>query len=78
MFSKTLLVSFLNICSIGISFATNVLIGRIFAAGIEYDSFVASSILPNYLISVIAGSLSFTFLPVVSEIKKYSQEKKEI
>ena len=76
MFSKTLLVSFLNICSIGISFATNVLIGRIFATGIEYDSFVASSILPNYLISVIAGSLSFTFLPVVSEIKNYSKEKK--
>lgn len=76
MFSKTILVSVLNIISIILSFASNVIIGRVFADGPEYNSFVASSTLPNYLIAVIAGSLSFTFLPVLSESKSHSVQER--
>ena len=60
----TLLVTLFALVGQVVAFATGVVTASLFGAGADMDAFLAASAVPQYLIAVILGSLSFVFVPV--------------
>jgi len=54
--------------------ATQITAAAIFGASIEMDAFLAAVSIPNYLVSIMLGSLSYVFLPFF--VEHLSQDKK--
>jgi len=53
----------------GVSFVQTIIIAAEFGAGAEYDTFVAGSVLPDYIVRLIGGgALAVAFIPVFSAL----------
>jgi putative peptidoglycan lipid II flippase len=60
----TLLVMLFTLLGLMVAFATQVVTASFFGAGAGMDAFLAASAVPQYVIAVLLGSLSFVFVPV--------------
>jgi putative peptidoglycan lipid II flippase len=62
--SSVLVVTGFTILGQGLGFITQVVIASLFGASAGMDAFLAASAVPQYVISVLLGSLGFVFVPV--------------
>lgn len=60
----TLLVTLFTLAGQALSFATQMASAALFGAGAGMDAFFAASTVPQYIISVLLGSLGMVFVPV--------------
>jgi putative peptidoglycan lipid II flippase len=60
----TLIVTLFTLVSQAVAFATQVVTAALFGAGAGMDAFIAANAVPQYVIAVLLGSLSFVFIPV--------------
>ncbi len=67
-FRNTIIVTFLNISGLFLTFFVSVIITGKFGASYYMDCYNASITIPNYISVVLGGALSYTFIPFI--IKK--------
>jgi len=71
----SLIVTIFTAIGLGLNFLSTVIIAAKFGAGRDMDVYLVATSLPLYIITIFAGTLNFTFIPVFSEYKlKDSQE----
>jgi putative peptidoglycan lipid II flippase len=71
-----LFLSLFNLLSLGGSFVYQIFIGVVFGAGVELDSFFASSTVPQFLVLIFGGSMTFLLVPTfVSSLEKGGKEE---
>ena len=66
---STITVLFLSAIGYLLTFCTNILIAKIFGAGFEMDSYLVAIGIPSYVVTILSGTLSITFIPVFAEYK---------
>jgi len=64
IFKAILIVTLFILGGQAVSFITQIIIASLFGAGVYMDAFLAASAVPQYVIAVLLGSLSFVFIPV--------------
>ena len=65
----SLIVTIFTVAELGLGFLSNVVIAAKFGAGREMDVFLAATTLPLFIITILSGSLNFTFIPVFAEYR---------
>ncbi len=71
----SLIVTIFTAIGLGLNFLSTVIIAAKFGAGRDMDVYLVATSLPLYIITIFAGTLNFTFIPVFSEYKlKDAQE----
>ena len=66
---STIIVSTFSVLGIGLNFCTNIVIAAKFGAGYNMDSHLAAIAFPFYIVTILSGALSITFIPVFAEYK---------
>ena len=62
----TLMVTLFAAALHATNFAIQMLIARLFGAGAAVDAFVAANTLPQYIVTVLIGTLPVVFIPVLT------------
>ena len=62
----TLMVTLFAAALHAANFVIQMLIARLFGAGAAVDAFVAANTLPQYIVTVLIGTLPVVFIPVLS------------
>jgi putative peptidoglycan lipid II flippase len=71
---STVIVTIFNTLGIILGFISNLIIASVFGAGKSMDIYMAATALPMFIISLISGLLSITFIPVFAEYKNSSEK----
>ncbi|MBU2530351.1 MAG: hypothetical protein KKD35_04860 [Elusimicrobia bacterium] len=66
---SSFIVTVFTILGLGLSFLSSIIIAAKFGAGEHMDVFWASTTLPLFIITILSGSLNFTFIPVFAEYR---------
>lgn len=66
---STIIVGGLNFLSFSLSFAVNMFSAALFGAGKTMDIYFVATTIPLYIVTILTGVLSYTFIPVFSEIR---------
>ncbi len=64
LLGPAIIVTLFGLAGPAINFFTQVLISAVFGATAQMDAFLAAVALPQYVITVLVGSLGFVFIPV--------------
>jgi putative peptidoglycan lipid II flippase len=73
-FRSVLIITIFTFSSQLILFLGQIIAAAIFGADSEMDAFLAASTLPQYMISVLLGSLGFVFIPFFIDYKSAGKE----
>lgn len=72
--SSVLVVTGFTVLGQVVGFITQVAIASLFGASADMDAFLAASAVPQYVVSVLLGSLGFVFVPVFVEYLSTGRE----
>jgi putative peptidoglycan lipid II flippase len=75
-FRSALFITFFTFSSQFFLFIAQVIAAALFGAGKEMDAFIAAATVPQYVISVLLGSIGFVFIPVFIDYKRQGNERK--
>jgi putative peptidoglycan lipid II flippase len=70
---SSIIVTLLNGISLLVGFVSNLVVAKTFGTSLQMDAFQVSSVFPQFLITIISGSLGYTFIPVLADRKKESE-----
>jgi putative peptidoglycan lipid II flippase len=74
-FRSALIITIFTFSGQLILFASQILVAAFFGASTDMDAFLAASALPQYLISVLLGSLGFVFVPFFIDYRSKGNEQ---
>lgn len=74
LFRATVLVAIINLLGLALNFLLNLILASKFGVGNEMDCYLVATAFPLYLITILAGSLSVTFIPAFVD-KKNNEER---
>lgn len=74
LFRATVYVAIINLLGLALNFLLNLVLASKFGVGNEMDCYLVATAVPSYLITVLAGSLSVTFIPAFVD-KKDTEER---
>ncbi len=77
-FRSAVIISLFTLASQLVLFACQLVAAAQFGAGSDMDAFLAASTLPQFLISVLLGSLSFVFIPFYVDYSTRGDEEKAL
>ncbi|MDZ7646834.1 MAG: lipid II flippase MurJ [Cytophagales bacterium] len=75
-FRSVFIITVFTFSSQLILFVCQIVAASFFGAGNELDAFLAASTLPQYIISVLLGSLGFVFIPFFIDLKTNANQAK--
>lgn len=67
LLKPTLLITFFSTIGIIVSFFTQIVLAARFGAKMEMDSYLAASVVPQFITAVLLGALNVTFIPIFIE-----------
>jgi len=67
LLKPTLQVTILSTLGILVSFITQIIVAHKFGAAMEMDAYFAASVIPDYITTVLLGSLTVIFVPIFIE-----------
>jgi putative peptidoglycan lipid II flippase len=76
-FRASIYVTAINLLGLGLNFFLNLVLASKFGVGKEMDCFLAATATPTYLVTILTGSLSVTFIPAFID-KKNAENKWEL
>lgn len=69
-FRSALIITLFTFLSQIVVFVSQIIVAAFFGANAEMDAFLAANTLPQYIITVLLGSLGFVFIPVFIDYKE--------
>lgn len=70
LFKATAYVAVINLFGLALNFFLNLILASKFGVGREMDCYLAATAIPSYIMVILTGSLSVTFIPAFADKKK--------
>jgi putative peptidoglycan lipid II flippase len=67
LFKNTVYVAIINLFGMALNFILNLVLASQFGIGSQMDFYLVATSFPSYIVTILVGSLSVTFIPIFTD-----------